>query len=448
MSGRLPIGLIELRVAPQTTAAAGVGLASFAPAAGLQPLRMSALREGDASLPAGQLGVLRPPVRQHTKLWEFSSNLHCSIIGTCLSTAELRQVLLKIGVREAATAGEHDVHASAVLIAGKHQGGARLLHKALDRRHRVAISRFDKAKSTAEVQALWREFVQAGDIPGAYWAALTHMATNDALVREIFTEVHMLSHLVGAANRADIRRLRQLEAENAALHEKVARQQGQLRDAIVARDATIRELSQALEARIAQTRDNTSETGAATDAGWEALASDLKARLTRSEARRVTVESQLIEARASLASERDVRTAAERNESALRDELEALETSIADAGDAARQTEPDVRLRGLTLLYVGGRPAQVAHIRAAAERDGAALLHHDGGIEERGGLLPGLVSRADAVLFPVDCISHAAVAVLKRLCRQMEKPFLPLRSAGLAPFRAALKDAAFGGAVA
>jgi hypothetical protein len=101
-------------------------------------------------------------------------------------------------------------------------------------------------------------------------------------------------------------------------------------------------------------------------------------------------------------------------------------------------------LRGLTLLYVGGRPAQIAHFRAAAGRSGAALLHHDGGIEERGSLLPGLVSRADAVLFPVDCVSHAAMSVVKRLCQQTGKPFLPLRGGGLAPFCAALKTAALG----
>jgi hypothetical protein len=55
---------------------------------------------------------------------------------------------------------------------------------------------------------------------------------------------------------------------------------------------------------------------------------------------------------------------------------------------------------------------------------------------------PHLVSRVDAVLFPVDCISHAAMLLVKRLCRQAGKPLLRLRSAGLAPFCAALKDAA------
>jgi hypothetical protein len=31
-------------------------------------------------------------VRQRRKLWEFSSYLHCSIVGTCLSTTELRKM--------------------------------------------------------------------------------------------------------------------------------------------------------------------------------------------------------------------------------------------------------------------------------------------------------------------------------------------------------------------
>jgi hypothetical protein len=56
-----------------------------------------------------------------------------------------------------------------------------------------------------------------GNIPGAYWAALTHPATTQDIVTRIFAGVHMLSHVVGTANRADIRRLQQLEAGNAAL---------------------------------------------------------------------------------------------------------------------------------------------------------------------------------------------------------------------------------------
>src|SRR5271155_1424711 len=68
--------------------------------------------------------LVRPP-RQRTKLWEFGTNLHCSIIGTCLTTADLRQIFVKLGRREAPEATEHDMHASAVLLAGKRHDGAK-----------------------------------------------------------------------------------------------------------------------------------------------------------------------------------------------------------------------------------------------------------------------------------------------------------------------------------
>ncbi len=94
---------------------------------------------------------------------------------------------------------------------------------------------------------------------------------------------------------------------------------------------------------------------------------------------------------------------------------------------------------GLSLLYVGGRPNQIAHLRSLSEDRGAALLHHDGGIEHHPDLLAGLTSRADVVLFPVDCVSHDAALMVKRLCRQADKRFIPLRSAGATSFLAALR---------
>jgi hypothetical protein len=407
-----------------------------------QPLTKTAERE--LSLRVQQ--ILAPPSHGRRKLWEFDSNLHCSIIGTCLTNAELRQVVAKLGLKETETATEHDLHKSGVLLAGRRHEGSKVLQKALDRRHRVAINQFARAKTPVEVRTLWQEAVQRGEIPGAYWAALTHPATNDALVGEILSEVHMLSHLVGAANRADIRRLRQLEAENVALQAKVQRQQLQLRDAIVARDATIRDLTHALEATIGETRRiEAAET--APDAGWGALVDDLKSRLSRSETRRQRIEQELAVARSASSVERDARTAAEEREIALRREVDAIEASLATAGEIDSHADPDAAgALNATLLYVGGRPTQIGHLRALAERCGAVFLHHDGGIEERGGLLPGLVSRADAVLFPVDCVSHAAMSLVKRLCQQARKPFVPLRSAGLAPFFVALQNLTLGNA--
>lgn len=371
--------------------------------------------------------LLARPLRQRSKLWEFGVNLHCSIIGTCLTTTELRQVFIKLGRREALGASEHDLHASAVLLAGKHQDGAKLLHKALDRRHRAVIGQFDKAKTVAEVRGLWRAASDRGHIPGAYWAALTHPACNEGLVGEIFAEVHMLSHLVGAANRADIRRLRELEEEKAELEARLARKEEQLHQASAARDEAVRALHRHVEPPPPPQKQP----------GDDRAVIELKARITRCETRRERVEAELADARAALSRERDTRRVVDQREAELREELRVLEARL----DEELESEPASHL-DLTLLYVGGKPARIGHLRELAERTGAVFLYHDGGIEERGGLLPGLVSRADVVLFPVDCVSHAAMLQLKRLCRQAGKQFLPLRSAGLAPFCAALRDPA------
>src|ERR1700761_3333346 len=68
---------------------------------------------------------------RRTKLWEFNTNLHCSIIGTCLSTVELRQVLRKLGLAPP-DSSDHDLHSAVVSLAGRHDKAAKLLNKALD----------------------------------------------------------------------------------------------------------------------------------------------------------------------------------------------------------------------------------------------------------------------------------------------------------------------------
>jgi hypothetical protein len=385
------------------------------------------------SLPPRMIEPSPPQQRasRRTRIWELSPHLHCSIVGTCLSTAELRQVLAKAGMADGGT--EHDLHGRGVLLASLRDGRAKLLHKALDKRHRLAIGRFAQARTLADVRGLWQQAAKQGDIPGGYWAALTHAATDDALIREIFGEVHMLSHLVGAANRADVRRLSELEADNARLREKLARQQEHLRQDITTRDARIRELRDLLARRIA---DEPREE-AADAATLAPLIADLEQRLCAETNRRAAVEERLGRATTSLEQGRRQCDALACRVQVLTDELEAVEAGFVPHADD--QAPAPASLAGLSLLYVGGRPDKLGHLRAASERLGARFLHHDGGVDDRSGLLGGLVNRADLVMFPVDCISHQAATAVKRLCRQMDKPFVPLRSTGTASFAAALR---------
>ncbi len=424
-------------------------LFSGAPRAAPLPRHVLRMKEsGPDDRAAGEF--LPPASRRRTAIWDMHHSVHCSIIGTCLSSAEIRRLLIKLGVAGAETAGDHDLHKQGVAMAGKAQGGGRFIQKALDHRHETAIRQFAKAKDADALTRMWDDAVRRGDIPGAYWAALSHPLATDGLMRKAFGDVHMLSHMVGAANRADIRRLRQLEEENAALSARLDAQQRQLRDGFTARDGKIRLLNEALSRALAQAGDQTAdkaadhrEPGHADDdarAAREAII-DLERRLSRETARRERLESRMEAALRTQSEAEAARRDAVRECQDLRRELALSEAQIRDLlrqDPAVSEAAAALQLDGAQVLYVGGRAHQVPQIKAVVERAGGMLLHHDGGIEHSMTLLPGLVSRADCTVFPVDCISHDAMAMLKRQCRQAEKPFVPLRASSLASLLAGL----------
>lgn len=381
--------------------------------------------------PAAEPNDLLLPAKGRDRIWELSPNLHCSVVGTCLSTGDLRQLFAKLNDPDARTASEHALHGRAVRAAGQKETAGKLLNKLLDKRHETAIRRFAKARTAAEVRALWQEALERGDIPGAYWAVLSHPATDGPLVQEVYGEVHMLSHLVGMSNRADIARLRHLEQELGARDEKLARQEERLQQIGAEREALARrvvELEQAARRQAAAPVP----TVPAEDEG-------LRRRLADEQARSALLAERLAAQEEAIARLTGRAEQAEAQAAALQDEIAALESALDEpAAEPAETSGTAPELQGRTLLYVGGRPKQVEQLRALAARLGGVLLSHDGGVEDSPTLLPGLVSQADVAFFPVDCVSHHAAGQVKRLCRDAQKPFVPLRTASLASFAAAV----------
>jgi hypothetical protein len=319
------------------------------------------------------------------------------------------------------TADEHIVHVMGVKLASGQDTASKLLQKALDRRHELAIKQYSQAKDADALSALWSKSVKLGNIPGPYWALLTHPTATDAIVKNAFGHVHMLSHMVGAANRAHIRRLCHLEHDNAELRVKLERQQHQLHIGFTARDQKIRRLTELLTTQSRQMGAEEPEACAPQqEDSTETILRHLDRRLASEIARRERLEERLVTTTTALSSTRSDLLEVER----ARDELQREYDSLACQIDELIEPDLDGRrsgydLSGTTILYVGGRANQIPKLKALVERAHGKFLHHDGGVEHNGSLLPSLVSRADIVCFPVDCVSHHAAAVIKRQCHQM-----------------------------
>lgn len=366
---------------------------------------------------------------QRLLLSDLDAHFHCSIIGTCLSAGELRRIVRRIAPLDD-DASDIDIHHEGVRLAHGGGAGAKAIHKALEQRHTAAVKQFAKAADADAVLAKWNDALRVGDVPGAYWATLTHPAATLVVRQKAFGDVHMLSHLVGAANRADIRRLVALEAENEALKEQVAAQQQRLQDQHADHARALQQATD--EVSWLRGRQQVSAAGDRAEDGDGNAQRDLAA-----------AQAQRIDTMA--ARQRQTNDALD----AMRAEIDALNAQLAASHAEARVLEAAVArlqapgvckdgdaptLSNKQIVYVGGRPATIPAIRAFVERAGGRFQDHDGGLEDRKALLPAMVAAADVVVFPVDCVDHDSVSALKRVCQHQGIDYYPIRSASLASF--------------
>jgi hypothetical protein len=376
--------------------------------------------------------------KRRTRLAELDPHLHCSVIGTCLTTHELRKLVPRFTDLDRQHASDLEIHHAAVELAIAGGAGGKALHKALDERYVGAIRRFEQARDEEAVLALWNEALKNGDIPPAYWALMTHPFATMPVRQAAFGELHMLSHLVGAANRADIRRLVALEEENAALRDKIERQQSRLHEISTQRDAAIAQLSEQVVKLTAQASRQASADTASLGDEFKALQvklAEAEQRLALHTSRREAAEQRALQEQGTAEALRESRDQALALLRVVQSECHALERATLDALD-----QPDARRAGLAgvagkrVVYVGGRPGSNAALKALVTSAGGELVVHDGGVEDRKGLLAAALARADLVVFPVDCIDHDSMNMLKRVCERHQVDYHPLRTASVASF--------------
>jgi uncharacterized membrane-anchored protein YhcB (DUF1043 family) len=376
------------------------------------------------------------PARR-ARLAELDSNLHCSIIGTCLTTAELRKLVPRYApLLDRRHATDLQIHHTAVELTTADHPIVKELNKALDTRHALAIKKFRPINDEAGLKLLWQEALSNGDVPGAYWALMTHPASTFDVRTLAFGDVHMLSHLVGASNRADIRRLAALEDECERLKEQNASQQTRLHDMTARHASTVDALQQqvsALQAQLVRHAAMSADDLLEEIAHLRALVTDREQKLALHTERRNDAEQKLqAEQERGAAMQASLQQAADDAGSArleLRALEQALQQTVEGGGNASLP-----QLQGKCVLYVGGRPGATTVLGKLVAAAGGELLVHDGGIEDRRGMLSTMLPRAHMVVFPVDFMGHNAMHVTKQTCARHGIPCHPIRSASVASF--------------
>ena len=393
---------------------------------------------------------------RRAKLWEIEGSFHCSIVGTCLSMRDLKKIATKARIRFPDDFTDYLIHGAFVKSAGTDSIVSRLMNKFLDKKHKNAIIACKKLDKLDDLRDHWRSALKSGAVPGTFWAIMSHQAVTSELTSEMFGDVHMLSHLVGAANRADLQQLETLQDENERLDAQVVQERQRANRIIAEREHEVSGLKLKLAERI-----NDSYRVAELEARLELLENGetlkrMEQRVLEEENRSKTLAARADTAeRAASAKSRRVAALEDQVASLLEDlqavrgERDALEALIEkDLGDMCSgcaaaphgNAEKSLVLDGTSIVYVGGRTTQVGRFRSLVEQAGGEFLHHDGGLEDGNERLEGALAKGDVVLCPVDCVSHSACLRAKAFCKRAGKNFLPLRSSGLSSFIAGLHE--------
>jgi hypothetical protein len=368
----------------------------------------------DALKPVGeQLSAATKPVasrkRARRRLWELPVKHHCVLLGAAFDSRELRQMFRRGGYVDWQTAGDYQLHSSAVCFAKDRNDFSVLAHKRLDERFRPAVHRVAAASTGDDVVRLWRALVEEGDPVGAYWAALTHPACDEELDEAFSREMHMIAHEEFAARRSTLRRVRGLE-------ERI--------EELLAKQAAIREDGEALRRENAALHESLSAARAEAQRANAELERWRQGDIVKAmQAREAELVSEAQAARADAqAARRSLRAAlrrAERQEqrTAL---LRAARTHAQMPMETREIQPPD--FTGCRVLCLGGKVSLIAHYRALVESAGGEFSHHDGGVEHHVGRLPAMLGAAEVVICLAGDCSHAAYRIAKRYCKAKGKP--------------------------
>jgi len=366
------------------------------------------------------------------RLWELGTHAHCPVVGVCLSLEAMRRLARKLLV----LSGEEDdytLHCALVTAAERRNAVSEALQRELEQRFALDVQQAAKAKCADSLMAWWRTRTRAaqGEIAGALWATLSHARCSEWLEMRVLGQVHMLQHQVGAAQRVDWQRHKELIAEHQALSREYAKVQERMtawrqeqaqalaegeRERLQLRAAKL-----GLQTQLEQAREQL--------ARWMAASPELPERLALQQRLQEQTER-------AQALQRELNRLQQQAQAPTISPLPPPPMSSAPAEPLPTQLEQRV------VLCVGGRSNTVPLYRRAVEDCGAQFLHHDGGAEHKPAQLEPQLAAADLVICQTGCISHDAYWRVKDHCKRHGKRCVFVETPSRSAFERALAQAA------
>lgn len=369
------------------------------------------------------------------RYWEVGHFFKCPLAGMCLSPAEQKQVAKKAGMSDKRST-PFEIHEVLVASSESENRLSRRVDALLQRKY---------AKSSAHLHALddnaflerFRQDFASGDYLGTVWAAATHPGLSTTVRRAVFGEIHMSMHWSADQRSLVMQRLERKEAELAAAADEardLARQNRALRSekAALQRDLERRTAELAAGRKVSPPRaaQPVVETACWADDALTVENRQLKLKLA-------TLGESLArqkQAEISLAQEKQALQEALLQQKTLNALFQAETRKVMASLNGMQRCDADCPAFDLCrkrILIVGGITRMASLYRELIEGSGGVFEYHDGYMKNGVRQLESRLKRADVVLCPVSCNSHAACSIVKNLAKKHNKTVHMLANSSL-----------------
>ncbi len=359
------------------------------------------------------------------RFWEIDDFFRCPVIGTCLNFSEQKKLLKQAGISVKRKSG-FEIHEVIVQRSDNENSLSTKIDCWLNDKFKSEINQFFDLDEDRFIKE-WKFRFEKGEIDGVLWVAASRPDLSAQTKRTIFGDIHMEMHLSAQQHRQK----RQLFLDQQEKIEELIQKYKEATRSI----KIIKKEKQKLEQKqaelstrcISYEKDNSR------------LISELSELKADSLIGRLQVENQVLQSKLKKLSEKIrnhkdyVKTI--KNQKAklfykyerqheinvhLSKETEKLIRQISN-DNLIENTPSSFDLGQKRILVVGGMTRIESLYRRLIEEKGGIFEYHDGNLNRGIKKIENQLKRSDLVICPIDCNSHAASSMVKRLSKKYNK---------------------------
>ena len=367
----------------------------------------------------------KPGAKHPLRFWEVDNFFKCPVVGICLTVSDQKHLLKKAGLSYKKKS-PYEIHELFVACSENKNRLSKRVDNFLDHKYGAAaklLLELDHAQLLAHIKTC----IASGEYVIAVWAAAIYPGLPLAVKRKIFGEIHMTMHWSGEQGA-------RIKQKLVTYDKKINRLEKNLKNAMHTRRTLQKEkghLSQVcktLEATLSgmeteKDRHDKNNPSCPYASGANELEQENERLKAGIEEMRVLVKdyqnqvAQLKQTNQQLSETLDRQKALNLH---YQEEIQAVisEFSTLNRCDASC---PSFDLCKKRVLIVGGITRMESLYRELIEGSGGIFEYHDGYMNKGVRQLESRLRRADVVVCPVSCNSHAACSIVKNLAKKHKK---------------------------